>query len=204
MPSLLPVYHYFCQYARLVASLAFLLPVCPPFCQCTIIVVNMPLRVVNVYFLLPECPPCQCRFLVASMTSLLPVYHYCCQYAPPCCQHILFVASLPLLLPVCPQYALLAASVSSCLFTTYLTVHDIRSVAKLYVYQTCCYLLTAVTFGRKNHNNKCKCIKLQGVSFMVTLSTTAVQHVSADTAVQCDVAVVLGDTIKRLKGYRIS
>jgi hypothetical protein len=55
------------------------LPVCPPYCQCTSIVANMPLLVVNLFF-------------------LLPVYRYCC------------------------QYALLVASVPSCLFKTYLTV----------------------------------------------------------------------------------
>jgi len=38
----------------------------------------------------------------------------------------------------------------------------------------------------------------------VPLSTTAVHYVSADAGVLCDVAVVLGDTIKRLKGYRLS
>jgi hypothetical protein len=66
MPSLLPTYHYFCQYALLVASVPLLFPVCPPFCQCTI-VANMLLIFASV----PSC--CQFTVTVAKIPSLLPV-----------------------------------------------------------------------------------------------------------------------------------
>lgn len=39
---------------------------------------------------------------------------------------------------------------------------------------------------------------------MVPLSTAAVHYVSADEGVLCDITVVLGDTIKLLRGYGVS
>jgi hypothetical protein len=87
-----------CHYVLIVVNVPFLLPVCPPSCQCTNIVANMPL-LVSISFLLPECPP------GVSLSFLLPVY-------PPCCQFIVTIASMPFLLSVyysCYQYALLVA-----------------------------------------------------------------------------------------------
>ena len=170
MPSLSPAYHCFCKYAFFFANVTLLLPVCPRFCQCTIIIVNKPLLVVNLSFLLPVCPPyCQCTNIVANMPFLVVSMSFLLPVCPPYCHCTNIVANMPLLvvsvsflLPVCrycSQYALLVASVPSCLFKTYLTVqwHPViwrwSGVCCLTVlcsvHQTCCYLLTAATFGCK-------------------------------------------------------